>query len=273
VEEKMNIRRARCAVPLALVALVVIISAACSGDDETSGEQGQQGLDPMLLDYVYPTNGDAGVAARLQFEVGVAQASGEGIADCLADKGYPGSYSAVVDHARFWAEAMETLPPLARIAEEGMGSGPPQAPQEFMAAMLECRSMDTSKADVWSEEIRKLKFSGSVKKTRATIGAVEATSVGEEARACMVEAGAPTETDPNSGPSMTFYMWASTADAMFSGGREDAGPSPEVQAYVRCVRPFYDEVERRLEKPRRDFVEKHRDELLELQAEYATFGP
>jgi hypothetical protein len=133
--------------------------------------------------------------------------------------------------------------------------------------------MDKSTADAWSERIYKLHFIG-VKKTRATIGAVEATPVWEEARACMVEAGAPTETDPHSGPSMGYHQWASTADTNFiySAGGEDVGPSPEMQAYVRCVRPFYDEVGRRLEESRRDFVEKHADELLELQAEYASLG-
>ena len=267
----MNGKWMRCSVRVAAIAVVLVVSAACSADDETGGEQGQQSLDPVLLDYMYPTNGDAAEAARLQFDVGVAQASGEGIAECLADKGYPGSYSAVVDDVRFWAEAMNTLPPLARIAEEGMGSGPPRAPQEFMAAKAECQGRDTSKATAWSTKRWKLHFT-SVKKTRATIGAVEATPVWEEARACLIEAGAPAEPGPDSGPSQGYYQWAASADALFNGGREDAGPSPDVQAYVRCVRPFYDEVERRLDKPRRDFVEKHREQLLELQAEYAAFG-
>ena len=267
----MNSRWVRCSSQVAAIAVVIAVSMACSGDDDASGDQEPRGLDPALLDYVYPTDGDAGAAARLQFDVGVAQASGEGIADCLADKGYPGSYSAVVDYARFLAEAMDTLPPLARFAEEGLGSGPPPSPQEFMAAMSECRSMDKSKATEWLEKIGKLRFTG-VKKTRATIGAVEATSVWEEARACMIEAGAPTEPNTESGPALDYYLWASTADSLFKAGREDAGPSPEVQAYVRCVRPFYDEVERRLEESRGDFVEKHREEILELQAEYAIVG-
>jgi hypothetical protein len=252
----------------AAIAVVLVASVACSGD----GEGEPRGLDPALLDYVYPTSGDADHAARLQFEVGIAQARGEGIADCLADRGYPGSYSLVVDDARDMAGVMGTLPPLSLIAEEGFASGPPpRTPDEFTEAMTVCRTTDTSKVTAWSERIRKLSFVG-VKKTRSIIGAVEATPIWEKARSCVIEAGAPTEPDPVSGPSLSAHIWASTADHDLNAGGESAGPSPEVQAYVRCVRPFYDEVQRRLEKPRRDFVEKHREELLELQAEYATFA-
>jgi hypothetical protein len=47
--------------------------------------------------------------------------------------------------------------------------------------------------------------------------------------------------------------------------------SAEAKAFVRCVTPFFAEVERALAGPRAEFVEEHRDELLALQREYETF--
>jgi hypothetical protein len=230
-----------------------------------------RGLDPVLLDLVYPTDGDAEYAAKLQFYVGVEQSRSKRMADCVADKGYPGSDSLIMAQVQSFATTMGALPALSHIAEDGLTPIPTDTPREVTEAILACRDMVKSKAIVWFEKIMKLHFEG-VKKTRAAIGAVEATPVWEEARACMVEAGAPTETDPHSGPSLGYYLWASTADSnfKFNAGREATGPSPEAQAYVRCMRPFFDEVGRRLEEPRRAFLEKHREELLELQAEYAT---
>jgi hypothetical protein len=121
--------------------------------------------------------------------------------------------------------------------------------------------------------------------TRPGDDATESTPVWAEAVSCMTAAGAPPDLldqaaareqrhideggDPMGGHGFDVFLYEWVSD--------DSGPHPddtdyvvpeEAKAFVRCVRPFFAEVERVLAGPRAAFVEEHREELLELQRQF-----
>jgi hypothetical protein len=245
-------------------------------------------IDPMLLDYVAPTNGDAWMAARLRFDVGVARAKAATVAECVEARGFPGAESLRIDEARFWASGIvANLPALDRLAERGFTNPPLPVTPEYEAA-FSCSEEDASAATRWQNRVQNLGMF-SFEDLPSAIDATEAKPVWAEAVACMTEAGAPTDLlekaaaseqrhideggDPMGGHDFDVFLheWVDSNNP--TGHPDSPGyvVSAEAKAFTRCMTPFFAEVERALAGPRAEFVEQHRDELLVLQREYESF--
>ena len=268
-------------------------SATGGGQNEsevgpTTTVAGAGAIDPMLLDYVAPTNGDAWMAAKLRFDVGVARAKAATVAECVEAKGFPGAESLRIDDARVWASGIiMNLPALNRLAERGFANPPLPVTPEYDAA-FSCSEEDVSEATRWQTTAENLGMF-IFEDLPAAIDATESKPVWTEAVACMTAAGAPPDLlaqaaadeqrhieeggDPMGGHGFDVYLgeWVNEHNRSPHPDFPGYVVSAEAKAFVRCVRPFFAEVERALAGPRAAFVEEHRDELLALQREYEAF--
>jgi hypothetical protein len=261
---------------------------AASEDGPTTTVVGADGIDPMLLDYVAPTNGDAWMAAKLRFDVGVARAKAATMAECVEAKGFPGSESLWLDEARFWASGIiMNLPALQWITEGGFANPSLEVTPEYNAA-FSCSEEDTSSASQWQITAQNLGMFV-FEDLPSAIDATESKPVWAEAVACMTEAGAPPDLleqaaaeeqrhideggDPMGGHGFDVYLGQWVNEHGRSPHPDFPGyvVSEEAKAFVRCTTPFFAEVERALAGPRAAFAAEHREELLALQREYEAF--
>jgi hypothetical protein len=117
------------------------------------------------------------------------------------------------------------------------------------------------------------------------IADVEAGVTWQQAKDCLTKAGAPPFT--NALPSLpgipdgavsseaehAFYLdWISSTEIniQFSEQRTTSG-TPQSRAFADCTEPYFEELQRALQEPRKEFVEEHREELVELQRQFASF--
>jgi hypothetical protein len=242
----------------------------------------------MFLDYIAPTNGDALMAARLRFDVGVARAKAATVAECVKAKGFPGAESLRIDEARFWASGiLANLPAVHRIAERGFTNPPLEVTPEYDAA-FSCSEEDASAASRWQITAETLFGTFISNQVPSAIDDTESKPVWTEATACMTAAGAPPDLEQDAaeeqrhidegggrigGHGFAVYLirWVKEYNGSTNPDEPGYVVSPEAKAFARCMAPFFAEVERALAGPRAQFVDEHRDELLALQREYEAF--
>lgn len=258
---------------LAAVALGVALMQVAACDGTSSGPDHGSGVDPVLLDYVAPVDGDAWEAARVHFDVGIAQLQARKMARCLRESGYPGAESAFVEGARLDATNIGSpLPALSQVAKYGVTRGEPAEVLEVRDVVASsCKERGSAEAVAWLKEAGDLRREF-MKSIHAAIAETEAEPVWDDATSCMRRAGAPDpETDApdgqkytSSGPDL-YLFWLTTfeIDAHFAQHRPDGG-GPESRSYAKCMKPFFKEVRRSLQGDRSAFVERHFDELIRI---------
>lgn len=229
-------------------------------------------LDQRFVDHVAPINGDDGVSAERLFASGYDWARAEAVRPCLKreDLSEAESTWALADTDWYTAHrspAIVQLPPLWTMAEVGLDSPHREetTSEKVRVAMGRCNERDRSDAGQWQRDIAPLQeaFAGSVTKA---IAEVEAGPLWVAARQCLSAAQAPVKENVGE-----YVQWVIDApEVKNSRGEKKAGP--EAEAFVRCTTEFYEEVERLLEGPRDLFVETHRETLLRLQDEFASFA-
>jgi hypothetical protein len=239
---------------------------------EVNGET----VDPVLVDYLFPVDGDAWVVAKVRFGVAAALAKLPSVASCVRDRGRPGAEWLLIENAEEVGTAvMMDLPSLAVISRYWGERLAPLDSAEHVAA-LDCKGIDHSPASDWEDDAKQLL---SLDHLPPAIAKVETTPVWKDARACMTEAGAP--------PDAPEIQRANLETAEEEIGEDLSNPPPGFSAYVSwihdlpsarafvwCMTPFFDEVEQVLLRPRAEFIERHRAELLELQRRFeALAGP
>jgi len=260
-----------------LIASLILTLGGCSG---SKGASPEGNLDPVLLDYVAPVEGDSWQAAIVHFNVGIARAKSPAVAKCLLSQGSPADESTLVEGAKFDAKLVGSLlPPLDFIAKNGVTrSEPSQLRSEREAINVVCPHIDSPRASKWTDAALELQQDFRLVVEEAVSNS-EADPEWGRAQACMEDAGAPpprTEmpdgTQITTGGADMYVVWVQSVeiDAQFSEHRPDGG-SDASRAFARCLRPYFDVVERRLKEPRAEFVEEHREELVELQRQFASF--
>jgi hypothetical protein len=247
-------------------------------------------FDPKFLDYVAPINGDDGRSAERLFVDGYSRARAKSITDCLEESGLSDAEAswavAMTDWYSFHeSSAQARLPALRTVAEQGLDRPRPGVVSQNVSSTVDrCRETDASKASRWQRDIEPLQkeFAASVDEVIAT---VEAGPMWNELRGCLIRSGAPAN-DENGLPHAHiegYLDWLSAEQASSSSvgsvppgttasGARDGGGSPASRAFARCAEPFYAAVEMTLAERRDAFVAKHRRELLDLQAEFASFA-
>jgi hypothetical protein len=263
-----------------------VVTTAPSGDDDESPvtyDVPLNGtLDAAFLDYVAPINGDHAESAEFVFVNGYAWARAESIRKCLEQGGLPEGVAswtlAVTDWYAFHRSPVQSrLPSLRVIADQGViaPEGDEVVSRDVSEAVTRCSERDRSKPSRWLRRVVPLQ-----EEFTATVGdviaMVEAGPSWGHLRRCLTQAEAP-ENDDRGRPLahiQDYLDWLGEAaeDDTVSLSDEDGGGLPEARDFVRCATPFYAEVERALAGPRASFVEKHRDELLILQAQFASFA-
>jgi hypothetical protein len=265
---------------------VLVLLAACS--EEGSGDPSStERIDPLLLDYLAPLNGDDWQAASIHFQEGLARVRATAIAPCLRDRGFAGQESALVVEARYQAMGnIVSLPALARMAKHGVSrERPAELTDDLSSALMGCSEGDGSKASRWRNEAERL-LSEYRETVDERLSSLENAPVWQEAKDCMSDAGAPPFSNDlpdlegipvdakTSAPGYQFYVdWVQSIEIQIILGQHTGPPgaSEESRALGRCLTPFFDEVARSLEEPREEFVEEHREELVELQRRFASF--
>lgn len=251
---------------------VVVTGSGEDGGSPVAYDAPRDGtVDPKFFDYVAPINGEDGRSAERLFVDGYAWARAKTITGCLKGSGLPEAESswalAMMDWYLFHGSSTRAdLPALRTLAEEGVGRPRPDVvSHEASSTVTRCIELDTSKASRWRREIERLRLEFAVS-VDEVIAEVEAGPMWGEFHRCMTGSGAPAIDDGGvpHGQIDAYLDWLSDQEAR--------GRSPEVKAFVRCATPFYAEVERMLAEPRQVFVAEHREELLELQAEFAVFA-
>jgi hypothetical protein len=90
----------------------------------------------------------------------------------------------------------------------------------------------------------------------------------------MTAAGAPppATAEGMNGPE-GYLSWLQSVEIKgdFAPEHRPLGGSAESRAVAACLAPFFEQVEKALAEPRAEYIEKHREELVELQREYASF--
>jgi hypothetical protein len=241
-------------------------------------------VDPLLLDYVAPINGDARRLAEGVFDTGYAWARSPTIRDCVQRRSLsageaPWAVATADWYAAHGSPAGAELPALQAIAEGAVDSPPPDAPLYMLEAVTWCARTDNSKASRWKRDLEPLQveFAATVERV---VAEVEFSPVWEQVQGCLTRVDAPT----TGGHGIKGYVdrladEQSTGDSRIvdrpgttSGTDDDDGGTEASEGFAACVAPFYAAVEQRLVVPRTRFVEKYRNELMELQTEFATFA-
>jgi hypothetical protein len=273
----------------AVVALVVGAAALQSAGwpqlESTAGtgrssvrrvEAGGEAVDRMLVDYLFPVNGDAWVMAKVRFGVAAARAKAASVGRCVRQRGYPGAESLLIEHAEEVGMAVVMdLPSLSVISRYWGGRvSPLDSTVHFVA--LDCKGIDHSAVSEWESDAKRFR---SLEHLPPAIAKVEAMPVWADARRCMTEAGAPSdapEAQKAELESMAEEIGEDLSDSPpeFSAYVSWIFDLPTARAFVWCTTPFFAEVELVLKEPRAEFIERHREELLELQRRFEAFaGP
>jgi hypothetical protein len=246
-------------------------SGAGSGKSSLRTVERDGAIDPMLLDYVFPVNGDDWAAALDRFDVDAARAEVGAVAECVRSRGQPGVEPRIVDVAwqTAWNTSLESLPSLSALSSASAVRvfSPPSVALEVALA---CEKDHRTAWDRWRIDAAELR---SLDHLRRAIAEVERTPVWTAATTCMTEAGAsPAASDTRHDASDESGPPTNRASPGYLSYVERSVMPPET--FVRCLTPFFAEVERVLQKPRAAFVKEHRKELLELQRRFEAFtGP
>jgi hypothetical protein len=269
-----------------LLGITCAASMACSDEEQTESTR----LDPVFVDYVAPTNGDAFQSAQIHFEVGIARARSDSISECLKEQGFVADDSVIVLRAEHDAKLTDKLlPPLADIAKHGLiRVAPPEVrnvSDDMEGAITECSDTSGNGSIEWTNAVGQLRreFYETV---LTTIKDLETGTAWATAKECLVNAGAPTDpaalveppppgdaqgTSANTSTEASLYhSWVFRTEmerVMNSTSSEPPPASAEAKAYSSCVSPFFDEVAKALDEPRSDLVERQRERLTELQEE------
>jgi len=234
-------------------------------------------VDPMLVDYVFPVDGDEWAAALDRFDGGAARAVFDATGECLRD--HPQARGWILLEATKDATNMlrEWLPSLRAVSEGQMHAATVPGP-EREAALACAEEQDTPWAG-WQRDAVELR---SLEHLRPALARVQKTTRWTEARTCLVEAGFP----PDPSVARRSIPESSMQENSALQGRSPlevfvylysitlVPDSPGPEDFVRCTAPYFAEVERVLQKPRAAFVKEHREELLELQRRFEAFaGP
>jgi hypothetical protein len=270
---------------IVLVAAIAVLVGCNRGP--AGRPEAKNRLDPLLLDFVAPVDGDDWLAASMHFQVGLAQARAEAIAPCLRERGFPGQESALVTEARYEARINDaSLPALDQYAGNGISHArPSELTDDLSSAMMYCGENDRSDASGWKTS--SLDLLGEFRQiVEERLALMESEQGWHDAEACMTDAGAPPFSDglpdlpeipadaKSTAPGYQFYVnWVQSIEIQMILGQNTGPPgaSEESRALARCLTPFFEEVERSLERPREEFVEEHREELVELQRQFASF--
>jgi hypothetical protein len=233
-------------------------------------------VDPVLVDHLFPVDGDAWVVAKVRFGVAAARAKAASVGRCVRQRGYPGAESLLIERAEeLGAAVMMALPSLAVISRYWGTRVPPRDSAERLAA-FECRRTDRSPASEWEDDATSLR---SLEHLGPAIATVEGTTVWADARSCLTAAGAPSDA-----PEVRRAYRQRVPDVA-GDGVSDPPPEfnaylswvhdpPSARAFAQCMTPFFAQVERVLQGPRAEFIERHRTTLLELQRRFEAFaGP
>jgi hypothetical protein len=262
---------------------LVVTDTSEDADSPVSYEAPPGGsVDPLFLDYVAPIDGDAHRLAEGVFDTGLAWSTSPTITDCVERRGLlaaeaPWAVSTADWYAANGSPAGSDLPALQAIAEGGVDRPPPdRAPPHLREAVESCRRADKSTASRWKRDLEPLQaqFAGTVARA---VAAVESGPVWPLVQGCLTEFGVPTTGAPGIGGyvdrlAVEQPAGPSTAlDRSRPTGAED-DDDERAKDFATCATHFYTAVERELVGPRATFVEKYRNELVELQTEFADFA-
>jgi hypothetical protein len=247
-------------------------------------------IDPRFLHFVAPANGDERQLAERLFIDGSGWARAKTLSGCLERNGLSDTESRWALAMSHWyaghgSPAEAKLPALRALAEDDLDRPYQDVMSRKVSATLErCSETDMSKPSRWLRDVEDLQaeYAASV---ADVIAAVEAGPVWEGVQRCLTDNGAPANGErgaPNRHIEWYIGWIADEQSGGTSSGNDteqstsalsrDGGASPKSRIFAQCAAPFYAEVERALGQPRELFVAEHRNELLRLQADFASFA-
>ena len=272
--------------PIVLAAVIALLAGALvvitviggeNGDPEIVTGPGRTRLDPeLILDYIAPVNGDAWDEARFQFRERELEARASMCQDFL-----------ITD----WSSHPWTLPPLARIEREGT-SNAWNDPPLISAGVLPGASPGTGNRchTTHPPVVRWLEAANDLQDLYrplidVLITKMEDESLWNRAGMCMVSADIP-YFDVTIAPYPSKYQAAVlaindliTTRIQAEGAQGDISPEKIIElsraesvAFVRCVTPFFAEVEKALRQTRAEFVAQHRDEFAQLRQQFGVIA-